>query len=113
MVSVRLCAAAGSAALAALAAGCGGSGQPSLAKLASDQTAYVGKEVSTAGVVERQRSGNGSAYYVLADPAQDLVLLEPAATARRYAGEQVTVHGRFELDPHQGRVIRLMSIRRS
>jgi hypothetical protein len=113
VVSFRLCAAVVATALAALAAGCGGSGQPSLAKLASDQTAYVGKEVSTAGVVERQRSGNGSAYYVLADPAQDLVLLEPAETARRYQGEQVTVHGRFELDPRQGRVIHVVSIRRS
>ena len=113
MVSVRLGAAVGSTVLAAVAAGCGGSGAPSLARLASDQSAYVGKEVSTTGVVERQRSSNGSAYYVLADTAQDLVLLEPPVAARRYRGEQVTVHGRFELDPSQGRVIHLLSIRRS
>ena len=103
----------GSTALAALVSGCGGSGQPSLAKLASDQTAYIGKEVSTSGVVERQRSGNGAAYYVLADPAQDLVLLEPPATARRYQGEQVIVSGRFAFDPRQGRLIHIVSIHRS
>lgn len=112
MISVRLSAVTGLAAVA-FAAGCGGSGQPSLAKLASNQTSYVGKDVSTTGFVERQRSGNGSAYYVLADTAQDLVLLEPAAIARRYQGKQVTVQGRFDLDPHRGRVIHVVSIKRS
>ena len=113
MISVRLRAAVGSTGLAALVAGCGGSGQPSLAKLASDQGAYVGKEVSTTGVVEQQRSGNGVAYYVLADTAQNLVLLEPPATARRYQGEHVTVSGFFAFDSHQGRLIQIVSIHRS
>ncbi len=113
LVSIQLRLALGSTALLALAGGCGGSGQLSLAKLASDQGAYIGKEVSTTGLVEQQSSPSGTAYYVLADTAQDLVLLEPPSSARPYRGERVTVHGRFELDPRQGRLIRVTSIRRS
>lgn len=113
MTSLPFRAAIGATGLAALVAGCGGSSQLSLATLASNQTAYVGKKVSTAGVVELQRSSNGMADYVLADAAQDLVLLEPPSRARLYQGKRVTVRGRFAFDPHQGRLIRIVSIRRS
>lgn len=102
------------AALVLLTTGCGGgSGKVSLARLASNQSAYLGKEVATTGVVELQRSGNGSAYYVLADAAQDLVLLVPRTTVRGYQGERVTVHGGFAFDPRQGRLIRVNAISRS
>jgi len=90
-------------------AGCG-SGETPLAKLASNQAAYVGKEMTTSGIVEKQTTAKGVPYYVLADGDQNLVLLEPATRVRRYRGESVTVRGRFELDPHQGRLIRVVAI---
>ena len=71
-------------AVAALAAGCGGHGALSLAQLTSNQDAYVGKEVSTAGVVQEQTNADGSHYYVLADPQQDLVALRPASRVPGY-----------------------------
>ena len=93
-----------------LLAACGGSGSTSLAKLAASQDSYVGKGVVTAGRVEAQRNPNGSHYYVLTDPAQDLVVLEPASQARRFIGRTVSVSGMFVLDPHIGRVIRIARI---
>ncbi len=97
------------AALLFLLAGCG-SDQISLAKLAANQAAYVGKEVTSSGVVEKQKNPKGAPYYVLADAQQNLVLLEPVARVRRYRGEHVTVRGRFEFDPRQGRSIRVVVI---
>ena len=88
-------------------AGCGGHGALSLAQLASNQDAYVGKEVSTAGLVEEQTNADGSRYYVLADPQQDLVALRPARRVHRY---RVKVRGRFGVDPRAGRVIRVEQI---
>jgi hypothetical protein len=96
-------------AVAALA-GCGGHGALSLARLANDQDAYVGKEVSTAGVVEEQTNADGSHYYVLADPQLDLVALRPASRVRGYRGLRVHVRGRFSVDPHVGRLIRVEQI---
>jgi len=93
-------------------AGCGGSQTP-LANLAGNQTGYFGKEVTTSGVVEEQKNANGTRYFVLADAEQNLVLLEPAAQVRHFRGDRVTVHGRFEFDPHQGRLIRVAAISRS
>jgi hypothetical protein len=97
-------------AVAALAAGCGGHGALSLAQLASNQDAYVGKEVSTAGVVEVQTNADGSHYYVLADPQQDLVGLRPASRVARYRGRRVRVRGRFSVDRRAGRLIRVEQI---
>lgn len=91
-------------------AGCGGSGQTSLAKLANNQDAYLGKQISTSGRVEVERDANGSRYYVLTDPEQDLVELLPAGTARRFVGDAVVVRGRFGFDPHSGRVLRIERI---
>ncbi len=96
-------------ALGALA-GCGGHGALPLAQLANNQDAYVGKEVSTAGVVGEQTNANGSHYYVLTDPQQDLVALRPASRVRRYRGERVKVRGRFSIAPHVGRLIRVEQI---
>ena len=106
-----------SAALAAattllVVAGCGGSGQPTLAKLAANQDAYDGKEVTVSGRVEEQANANGSHFYVLSDPAQDLVELVPAARARPDRGRDVTVSGRFAIDAHVGRLIRIVTIKR-
>src|SRR5712691_7556390 len=79
--------------------GCGGGGgSVALAKLAANQDAYVGKRVTTAGTVEVQTNTNHSRYYVLADRAQDLVILTPARIAHRYVGTHVTVTGRFAFD---------------
>jgi len=89
---------------------CGGTGQVSLAKLATNQDAYLGKQVSTRGTVEAQSNPNGSRYYVLADAEQDLVILVPNGTARRFAGHEVAVRGRFGFDPHVGRLIRITQI---
>lgn len=103
------------AALAALLlplAGCG-SGQTPLAKLAAYQASYVGKEATSSGTVEEQKNLKGAPDYVLADAEQNLVLLEPVARVRRYRGEHVTVRGRFELNPRQGRLIRITIINRS
>jgi len=94
-------------------AGCGGGGQTPLAKLAGDQAAYVGKEVTTRGVVEEQKDPKGAPYYVLADASQNLMLLEPTARVRRYRGDRVTVRGRFQFDPRQGRLIRVAGISRA
>ena len=91
-------------------AGCGGGGSISLAKLAENQEAYVGKQVATSGQVEVERNSNGSRYYVLADPARDLVVLEPTQEARPFAGHSVSVRGTFTLAPHVGRVIRITRI---
>jgi hypothetical protein len=96
-------------AVAALA-GCGGHGALSLARLANDQDAYVGEEVSTAGVVEEQTNADGSHYYVLADRQQDLVGLRPASRVARYRGQRVRVHGRFSVEPRVGRLIRVEQI---
>ena len=98
--------------VAALVAGCGGSGsgRVSLARLAENQDAYLGKTISASGIVERQSNPNGSRYYVLADASQDLVILVPNQTASRYAGEHVSVTGRFEMDPHAGRLIHIERI---
>lgn len=106
-----------SAALAAattvlVVAGCGGSSQPTLAKLANNQDAYAGKEVTVSGRVEEQANANGSHFYVLSDPAQDLVELVPAARARPDRGRDVTVSGRFAIDAHVGRLIRIVTIKR-
>ena len=100
------------AATTALVAGCGGSSQPTLAKLANNQDAYAGKEVTVSGRVEEQANANGSHYYVLSDPAQDLVELVPAARARPDRGRNVTVSGRFAVDPHVGRLIHVATIKR-
>jgi len=91
-------------------AGCGGSGQTSLAKLASDQDAYFGKHVSTGGRVEAARNPQGSPYYVLTDLARDLVVLLPSGEARRFVGDAVVVTGRFGFDPHNGRVVHIERI---
>jgi hypothetical protein len=91
-------------------AGCGGGGQTSLAKLANNQDAYLGRQVSTSGSVEAEKNANGSRYYVLADPAQDLVVLVPNRAARRFVGDQVVVTGRFGFEPHAGRVVRIEQI---
>lgn len=96
-------------AIAALA-GCGGHGALSLARLANNQDAYAGKDVSTAGVVEEQTNADGSRYFVLADPQQDLVALLPASRVARYRGLQVRVRGRFSVDPRVGRLIRVEQI---
>ena len=93
-------------------AGCGG-GQMPLAKLAGNQAAYVGEEVTTRGVVEEQKNPKGAPYYVLADGSQNLVLLEPATRVRRYRGDRVTVRGRLQFDPRQGRLIRVAGISRT
>ncbi|MHB8468440.1 MAG: hypothetical protein ACYDCH_01595 [Gaiellaceae bacterium] len=68
--------------------------------------------MTTSGVVEEQKRPKGAPYYVLADAEQNLVLLEPVARVGRYRGEHVTVRGRFEFDPHQGRLIRVAVIER-
>lgn len=109
---LRISAALAAAATLLIVAGCGGSGQPTLAKLAANQDAYAGKEVTVSGRVEKQANANGSHYYVLSDPAQDLVELLPAARARPDRGRDVTVSGRFAIDPHLGRVIRIVTITR-
>lgn len=95
-------------------AGCGGGGQTSLAKLANNQDAYLGKEVSTSGRVEAERNPSGSRYYVLADSEQDMVALVPNGAAQRFVGEAVVVTGRFGFDPRAGRVVRIerISLRR-
>ncbi len=81
-----------------------------LSRLASNQDAYIGKEVRTSGRVEEQTNVDGTRYYVLADPAQDLVVLVPARRARPYAGRAVSVTGRFGFDPHIGRLVRIAVI---
>jgi len=43
-------------------------------------------------------------------PAQNLVILVPARRARRFAGRDVSVSGRFGFNPHVGRLIRIASV---
>jgi hypothetical protein len=93
-----------------VSAGCGGSGQTSLAKLANNHDAYLGKQVSTSGRLEAAHKPSGSRYYVLSDPARDLVALLPSSEARRFAGEVVVVTGRFGFDPRNGRVVHIERI---
>lgn len=106
-----LLALAAASALAACGGG-GGSGDRSaaLSDLAQNQAAYAGTTVSTSGTVRRERNADGSRYYVLADPQQDLVVLRPGSRAARYVGRPVSVTGRFGIDPRAGRVIRLRQI---
>ena len=108
---LRVSAALAAALVLLAVAGCGGSGQPTLAKLAANQDAYAGKEVTVSGRVEEQANANGSHYYVLSDPAQDLVALVPAGRARPDRGRDVTVSGRFAVDAHVGRLIRIATIK--
>jgi len=93
-----------------LAAACGGSGQTSLAALAANQDAYLGRQITTSGVVEQQRNPDGSRYYVLTDQQQDLVILQPNRIARRYLGRTVRVRGRFGFNARTGRLIRVEQI---
>lgn len=97
-------------ALAAGLAACGGSGQVSLAALAGNQYAYIGKEVTTSGRVEEQTNPDGSHYYVLGDAAQNLVVLVPFGRARRFKGQNVSATGRVGFNPHEGRLIRIARI---
>src|SRR5712691_5706258 len=99
-VNSRLRSAAAAVGAFAFLAGCGGSGSVTLAKLVANQDAYVGKEVTVRGRVDVQRNVDGTHYYVLSDPAQDLVALVPARLVRFDQGRDVTVSGRFALDPH-------------
>ena len=94
-----------------LAAGCGGGGSVSLAKLAANQDAYVGKKVTTSGTVDAQADMQRSRYYVLVDRADDPVLLRPRRLALRYAGMQVAVTGTFGVDARAGRFIRIDRIK--
>jgi len=112
-LNIRLRAAAGLAAVAAVLAGCGGSGRVPLSRLAANQDAYIGKQVLTSGRVEQQTNVDGTRYYVLADAAHDLVVLVPARRARPYAGRAVSVSGRFGFDPHIGRLVRIAVIKTS
>lgn len=98
------------AAVAAITGCGGGSGQVPLARLAGNQDAYVGKEVTTSGRVEEQTNVDGSHYYVLTDRAQNLVILVPARRARHYAGRYVSVSGRFGFNPRVGRLISIAAI---
>jgi len=109
-LNIRLRLAAGLAVFVAALAGCGGSGRVPLSRLAGNQDAYIGKEVRTSGRVEEQTNVDGTRYYVLADPAQDLVVLVPARRARPYAGRAVSVSGRFGFNTHVGRLIRIATI---
>lgn len=68
--------------------------------------------ITTSGTVEAQRNTNGSRYYVLADARQDLVVLRPSTTARRFAGDMVVVSGRFGFDPQSGRTVQVVRISR-
>ncbi len=111
IINVRLRFVVGSSALVVLIAGCGGSGQVSLAKLAANQDTYVGKEVTANGRVARQANGDGTQYYVLTDGAGDLVNLAPPRRARPYLGRDVTVQGRFAIDPRLGRLIEITTIK--
>ena len=54
--------------------GCGG-GQTPLAKLAGDQAAYVGKEVTTRGAVEEQKNPKGAPTTCSLTPARTLCCL--------------------------------------
>jgi hypothetical protein len=90
--------------------GCGGGGSVSLARLAANQDAYIGKQVRTDGTVEAQANMNRSRYYVLTDQAQNLLVLVPARLARRYVGKRVSVAGRFGFNVHVGRLIRIARI---
>src|SRR5713226_8719292 len=109
---LRVTAALAAALVLLMVAGCGGSGQPTLAKLAANEDAYTGKEVTVSGRVEEQANADGSHYYVLSDPAQDLVELAPEGRARPDRGRDVIVSGRFAVDPHVGRLIRIATIKR-
>lgn len=106
-------AAAGLAALAAFAAfklTTGGAQTVPLAALAREQQEYVGQQISTTGTVRRLTDPDGSSYYVLSDPRQDVVLLRPAAAVRQYLGRHVHVVGGFRFDPQAGRVLRVRQI---
>ena len=82
----------------------------SLARLAGNQDAYFGKELTTSGLVEVETDANGSHYFVLADSAQNLVLLVPEDRAHPFAGRDVIVRGRFGFSPHLGRLLRIVSV---
>jgi len=97
--------------VAGAVSGCGGgSGHVPLARLAVNQDAYVGRQVTTSGRVEEQTNVDGSHYDVLTDQAQDMVVLVPARRARRYAGRSVSISGRFGFNPRIGRLIRISSV---
>ena len=88
----------------------GGPTTVSLRTLVYEQAAYVGHEVTTRGLVRRFTDPDGTSYYVLTDPEQDQVILQPAAVARRYAGREVRVTDRLRFDPQAGRVLRARRI---
>lgn len=90
-----------------------GTGTPvevSVAQLAAEQSAYAGKDVRTRGVVRMFADPEGD-YYVVEDSLENRVELMPASSATSYADQQVTVIGRFDVDPNVGRVIKITEIR--
>ncbi|MGH2908036.1 MAG: hypothetical protein ACRDK8_01910, partial [Solirubrobacteraceae bacterium] len=78
----------------------------SLSTLVLDQSQYVGAEINTSGTLRRFTDPNGSSYYILTDPEQDRVIVRPATAAAAYLHRHVTITGKFEFDPHAGRILK-------
>lgn len=91
-------------------AGCGGTTQVTLNRLAGSERAYTGQHVLTRGVVRHERDPDGSTYFVLAGPRGALVGLAPAERASPFEGRFVQVSGLFELQPGFGRLIHITTI---
>lgn len=95
--------------LVALSA-CAGVRTLSLEQLATEQEQLTGETVRTSGVVRQFADPGGAAYYVLEDAAANRVQLLPPNAVARYAGQSLTVVGRFEVSPTLGRVLHVESV---
>lgn len=81
-----------------------------MAQLSAQQERYAGAQITTSGRVQAFTDSGGT-YYVLTDEAENRVALAPTEDAAGYSGKQVTVTGRFDFSPEQGRRIQIDTIR--
>ncbi len=96
-----------------LAVGCaGGSTQTevSLARLATDEQAYLGETVQAVGTVRVFGEDASARHYVIEDDQQHRVALVPGQEAVSFVGQRVKVVGRFDFSDTSGRLIRVDSI---
>lgn len=93
-----------------LTTGCaGGPTEVSLTRLAQEQDAFSGDEITTSGTVRKFEDARGS-YFVLEDESRNRVALSPTSMVAGLVGEEILVTGNFEVRPGFGRVIEIERI---
>lgn len=82
----------------------------SLARLATDEQAYLGETVQALGTVRLFGEGASARHYVMEDDQQHRVALVPVQEVASFVAQRVKVVGRFDFSDTGGRLIRVESI---